>query len=788
MALGGAGQLVVREVKRLPRAVRIVLVLLLLAVAVLAGVRLWPHPSLREAIPVSTAVYAADGRLLRLTLAADEQYRVWTALEDVSPVFIEALLLHEDRQFRHHPGVNPAALLRAAHVTLAGGARQGGSTITMQLARLFYRLNTRNVAGKVQQILAALWLEARYPKQELLEAHVNLLPYGGNVQGVGAASLFYFGKQAADLTLAEALTLVLVPQSPRARAPGDNGEPPALRAARERLLARWLAENRQAGPAAQLAALPPHFIGGDSLPFIAPHVTTALLARPHEAVINTTLDIDLQRLLERRIGQYLATRSGMGLRNASALLVDYRDMSVRALVGSADFKDASIHGQVNGAQAKRSPGSTLKPFIYALAFDQGLVHPRTVLKDAPTSFGPFAPENFDGAFVGPITAHDALIRSRNVPAVSLAARLAQPSLYQFLRGAGVSRMASERHYGLALALGGGELTMEELATLYAALANGGRLRPLRYRLDDPQRDGTPLLSAEASFLVLDILADNPRPDMPDAMSVSAPRVAWKTGTSWGFRDAWTAGVFGPYVLVVWVGNFDGLGDPAFVGVTAAAPLFLQIADAIRAGAPGADAAAFRRPKSLVRVEVCAASGELPNADCPQTTSTWFIPGRSPIRVSDVHRRLRIDLRTGRQACADTPQRFVREEVYEFWPSDILRLYEQAGLPRRRPPAESPCEAGGHREGRAPQITSPLTAVTYPVRAVRLGTETIPLSANADADVRTLYWFVDGAYVGTGRPGVSFAWVPDRAGAMEVSAVDEYGRSDTRRLDITLLPQ
>ncbi|MFZ5722222.1 MAG: penicillin-binding protein 1C [Pseudomonadota bacterium] len=772
----------------------------------LAVFRLWPHAPLSDFAPASTAIHADDGRLLRLTLASDEQYRLWTPLEDVAPEFVQALLLHEDRHFYRHPGVNPAALLRAARETWSGGVRQGGSTITMQLARLMYRLNTRSIGGKLEQIALALWLELRYSKRDLLEAHVNLLPYGSNLQGVGAASRIYFGKAAGQLTLTESLTLVLVPQSPQARDPLRTGhEPDGLRRARERLLATWRVHHPDSGAASVLAAQAPRYAGTKDLPFAAPHLTTWLLMQPDRArEIHSTIDLRLQTLLEAQIARHVQSNRRIGVNNAAALLVDFRSMEVKAVVGSAGFFDAAIQGQVNGTLAKRSPGSALKPFIYALAIDQGLIHPQSVLKDAPTAFGPFSPENFDGAFVGPITVHDALIRSRNVPAVALASRLSQPGFYQFLRTAGIANMASERHYGLALTLGGGEVTMEEVATLYAMLANRGVLQPLRY-VRQPRNGktlsstaatygvpgtvaGPRLLSEEASFMVLDMLKDNPPPELPETLRAQQLPVAWKTGTSWGFRDAWTAGVFGPYVLVVWVGNFDGSGNPAFVGVHTAAPLFFRVVDAVKAAKPGLSAPAFRQPEHLARVDVCAASGELPNADCPRVVPAWFIPGKSPIRVSQVHRRLRIDSRTGHQACADTPARYVQEKVYEFWPTDILRLFEQAGIPRRRPPAEGNCGVAANPVSDVrPQITSPLTGVEYPVRAARLGQEVIPLNANADGDVRTLYWFVDDAYVGAGKPGVALPWTPRTAGTFRISAVDEHGRSAARPLRVVVIP-
>lgn len=753
--------------------------------AALAGLRLWPHESLRGQVASSSAVFDADGRLLRLTLAPDQQYRLWTPLRDIAPGFREALLLHEDRHFRWHPGVNPAALLRAATQTYGGGARQGGSTITMQLARLLYGLNTRTPLGKLRQIGAALWLEARYSKHDIFEAEINLLPYGQNIQGVGAASLVYFGKTPDKLTLPEALALVLIPQSPAARTP-DGAEPASLRAARQRLYAEWAQAHPEARAVAELMPAPLHFRGLDQLPFAAPHLSNALLAQAgHEAMIRTTLDSGLQHLLEERIRSYVRAQSRIGIVNASAMLVDVRDLSVKALVGSADFFDGAIQGQVNGAFAKRSPGSALKPFLYALAMDQGLIHPASVLKDAPTAFGPFSPENFDGSFLGPITAHDALIRSRNIPAVLLASRLSSPDLYDFLKLSGVSRMASREHYGLALTLGGGEVTMEEMARLYAMLANRGVLHQLRYRQDEPRDAGVRLLSEEASFMVRDILKDNPRPDEVAAQPAARLPVAWKTGTSWGFRDAWSAGMFGPYVLVAWVGNFDGSSNPAFVGVQAAAPLFFEIVDGTQALQPNLKEPPWRLPPNLVRVEVCAASGDLPNAECPRKASTWFIPGRSPIRVSTVHRRVLVNLRSGRQACPGDPPEQVRGEVYEFWPSDLQRLFTQAGMPRRRPPPAGDCAAGVSAAGTPPAITSPLNGITYTLRAARLGQESVPLTANADADVRSVYWFVGENFVSSTAPGTTLQWVPPGGGSYQLRVVDDHGRADTRELRVAL---
>ncbi|WP_240636096.1 penicillin-binding protein 1C [Caldimonas tepidiphila] len=752
---------------------------------VLAGLRLAPHEPLAARLGASTAVFARDGTLLRLTLAPDGQYRLWTPLAQISPLLADSVLLYEDRRFHLHPGVDPAALVRAAWHSARGGRRIGGSTITMQLARRLYRLDTRRVPGKLAQIAAALWLEARHGKREILEAYLNSAPYGGNIEGVGAASLIHFRKPAARLALPEALTLAVIPQNPVKRIAG-RGRNAELQAARERLWALWQAAHPdQAREHAPEALLPLPAQGRASLPFVAPHLTDMLLreAAPGEREIHATLDVRMQRTLERVIANHVKVHAGLGIRNASALLVDAARMEVRAVVGSADWRDAAIEGQVNGTLAKRSPGSTLKPFIYALALDQGLLHPKTVLKDAPTSFGPFTPENFDGQFAGPLAAQDALIRSRNVPAIAVAAKLAKPNLHGFLQLNHVSRLQPESHYGLALVLGGGELTMEELARLYALLPNEGELRPLAYTRAQARENERAarqrLLSPEAAFVTLDMLRHTPR---PDTGAPAAPAIAWKTGTSWGFRDAWTAGVFGRHVLVVWIGEFDGAGNPAFVGIQAAAPLFLRIVDALRAEGLDPGEMATTISPNLRQVEVCAATGALPDALCPVRTRTWFIAGRSPIGQSALHRAVWIDARTGAPLCGAHPERepHARRIVIEQWGSDMQRLFRQSGLPRRQWDAGA-CggEAAAAAEAGGPAIASPLRGVSHLMRAGR--PLVLTLRAEAPAGVRRLYWFADDALVARAAPGEAVSWTPPQPGRYLLRVVDEQGRADARAL-------
>lgn len=791
----------VRHWKKFPAVRRWLCAITLAAAAGCLGVallRLVPKPAFSGHYPKSTAIYARHGELLRLTLASDGQFRLWTPLNQIPAPLRTAALLYEDRWFYRHPGVNPWALARAAWATFMNGGRQGGSTITMQVARQLYRLDSRSYLGKLRQIMLALWLELRYGKDEILEAYLNGVSYGGNIVGIGAASRIYFHKPAAELNLVESLTLAVIPQHPARRVPARNALPEALLAARQRLWQNWITAYPEDRRYASDLALPLPVHSRSELAIEAPHLTDLLLQRCAGAeTIHSSLDLNVQESVERSLGLFLAANRGKGIQNAAALLIDADSMQVKAMVGSADYRNNAIDGQVNGALAKRSPGSTLKPFVYALALDQGLVHPRTILADLPTAFGAYSPENFDGRFIGPISVQDALIRSRNVPAVATAAKLSSPTFYQFLQRAGLAGLQSEQHYGLSLALGGGEVTMEELAELYALLANQGRLRRLDYcgkaggrkSAAHPPHGGEsiaagplPLLSSAAAYITLDMLKQNPRPDSgrPDR-----PDTAWKTGTSWGFRDAWSVGVAGHYVLAVWVGNFDGSKNPALIGGRAAAPLFFSIIDSLRAqrlpDGLASPIPAFK-PDSATQIEVCAASGDLPNAYCPVRALTWFIPGKSPIKTSTLHRAVHFDRQTGRVVCPNTPAS--RREVIEFWDSEMLRLFEQAGMPRRSPPSLPDCYRNAAEQDDAPLIVSPSKSGTY---ALRLGkSSTLALKANTTAS-DSVYWFANQSFIAKTAPSEAYSWLPVHPGHYQISAVDAEGRTASTEIRVELAP-
>ena len=740
----------------------------------LLGMTVWfawlllPKPPLLEGISFSQCVRDGNGKLLRVTLSADQKFRIWTPLHDISPALIDATLRFEDKYYRHHPGVNPVALLRSALNLRPGHAHNGASTITMQLARLRYHLRTRTLGGKFVQIVRALELERHYSKAEILEAYLNLAPYGRNIEGVGAASQIYFGKTAAHLTRPESISLSVIPQSPTRRAllvDRDNG---SLDSAQsnwyDRAKIDWQFSARLFSARAR-----------SERRFLAPHFVQQLLAaeKGRDEIV-TTLDLAKQQLIERRIADYVRTNRSRGIQNAAALLVDTRDMNVLAQVGSSDFFNADIQGQVDGTRSPRSPGSTLKPFVYALALEQGLIHPLSILSDTPHSFADYNPENFDREFVGPIRASDALARSRNLPAVELASRLRDPTLYEFLRAAGVKLPRSEPLYGLALPLGGAEVTMEDLVRLYAAIANNGELRPLRRTSREViAARGRSIMMPEAAFLTLEML-NLPRPEMGRAYSDHAAPVFWKTGTSHGFHDAWSIAVFNHYVLAVWIGNFDGRANGTFVGRIAAAPLLFQIIDSLRMSWPEPSQPHLPPPgANLKRVSFCAVSGDLPGPYCTQQVEGWFIPGISPIKPCDVHQEVLVDAVSGLRVARDDGTRQLRREVYEFWPTELLSIFRRAGVPRKLPPPFLPGTTAEFvaRSGNAPRIVSPPDGQ----KILPASAGAIPLQAKADADVREIYWFAGKTFIGRAPPQEVISWKAS-AGRYELIALDDHGRS------------
>ncbi|RMD85456.1 MAG: penicillin-binding protein 1C [Candidatus Dadabacteria bacterium] len=770
--------------------------LILLSIALLGLLCYKPAP-LTEGLSYSTALYDVRGRLLRLSLAKDGAFRLPIKLSKVSPYIKEATLLYEDRYFFLHPGVNLFSLLRAFVSTYITKDRIiGGSTITMQVARLRYGINTRSVWGKILQICTALWIEAFYSKDQILSAYLTLAPYGGNIYGIEAASIVYFKKHAKNINLSEALTLAVLPQNPVKRRPirPTDKRNPLLIEARTRLSEIWLKRHPQDRDKITMADVGLEIYDRSSLPFLAPHFTDSILKKRHPTGnLITTLDLSIQKVIEASTFSYLRDISDTGVKNAAVIVVNHQNMNVEGLIGSGDFFNSTISGQIDGSNIKRSPGSTLKPFIYALALEQGLILPDSILRDVPHRFIGYNPQNYDRSFLGALSARSALINSRNLPAVELANKL-NPSLYVFLKKAGINLSHDEKYYGLSLALGGGEVTMRELIKLYASLVNSGVSKDLRFLKGEKLSGGKHILTPQSAYIVYDMLLDN-----PDVYGLSKfinkrnKRVAWKTGTSFSLRDAWSIGIVGQYVIGVWLGDFMPRSNSNLVGRTLAGPLLFKIIDALK-GSNLLKSVNYKRPPDVISVDVCSLSGALPSPYCPHRRKSLFIAGVSPIAPCRIHREVLISEASGLRVCRNTfntsllkvshgagSSRLIRR-VYEFWPSEIAQVFSAANLTLNSPP---PFMAGCNNldTGSAEDMK-----IIYPLNGskfiIPLGKSSfIDLKASAPAEAKRIYWFLNGKFLGSSKPSEPFAWQSE-VGDIYLTARDDLGHSSSAKIKVT----
>jgi penicillin-binding protein 1C len=557
------------------RRIKVVAAVSAAASLILAGafaawvVSLGPLP-LAQARQVSTAIVDRNGKLLRAYAMADGRWRLPVdASTGVDPGYLKLLLAYEDRRFRIHAGVDPLALGRAAlQLVSRGHIVSGGSTITMQLARLIEPRRERSVYAKLRQIVRAIEIERQLNKDQILNLYLALAPYGGNLEGIRAASIAYFGKEPKRLSLAEAALLVALPQSPETRR--LDRYPNAARAARDRVIDRMVEEGEVPEQDALQAKAVPVPRLRKPMPILAPHSADQAVATVKDAdVIRLTLDSSLQRVLEalaRDRAAALGPNTSVGI-----IAVDNASGEVLARVGSPDYFDDRRAGQVDMTRAVRSPGSTLKPFIYGLAFEDGFVHPESLIDDRPIRFGSYAPENFDMTFQGTVPVRKALQLSLNVPAIALLDRVGSSRLSSRLKQAGVNLvLPKDEAPGLAMGLGGVGVTLQDLVQLYCGLARLGNTRPLREIADDQPRDSLRLMDQVAAWQVGNVLMGTPPPE-------NAPhnRIAFKTGTSYGYRDAWSVGFDGRMTIGVWVGRPDGAPVPGLIGRAAAAPILFD---------------------------------------------------------------------------------------------------------------------------------------------------------------------------------------------------------------------
>jgi penicillin-binding protein 1C len=554
------------------RAIAGILLLIFLAGMAAAGVGialLGPGPR-GDDLQFSTLVVDREGRLLRPYTTPDGRWRLPAKVEDVDPRFVELLLAYEDKRFHQHIGIDPLALLRAVYLFAKHGRIvSGGSTLTMQVARLLEPRHERSFAVKLREMIRAMTLERTLSKNEILGLYLSLAPYGGNLEGIRAASLAYFGKEPRRLSLHESALLVALPQSPELRRPDRSAA--SARRARDRVLDRVAAAGLVPSDEIALAKTEPAPPGRKAMPTLAPHAAdAAIAAAPERGIHRLTIDASVQRSLQE-LARDRARSLGTDI-SVAILAVDHASGEVLARVASADYFDERRAGHVDMTRALRSPGSALKPFIYGLGFEDGLIHPETLVEDRPVRYGAYAPENFDLTFQGTVSVRRALQLSLNVPAVNVLDKVGASRLNARLAQAGAALVfPKDETPGLAMALGGVGVRLADLTMLYAAIARLGEAVALVERKDGQHAEGRRrLLEPSAAWYIGNVLIGSPPPE-----NAAGGRIAYKTGTSYGYRDAWALGFDGKQTIGVWVGRPDGAPVPGLIGRTAAAPILFD---------------------------------------------------------------------------------------------------------------------------------------------------------------------------------------------------------------------
>ncbi|MEZ7796181.1 peptidoglycan glycosyltransferase PbpC [Citrobacter pasteurii] len=713
---------------------------LLLAAAVWAADKIWPLP-LHEVDPARVVV-AYDGTPLWRFADADGIWRYPVTIDEVSPRYLEALINYEDRWFWKHPGVNPFSVLRAAWQDLSSGrVVSGGSTLTMQVARLLDP-HPRTFGGKFRQLWRALQLEWHLSKRDILTLYLNRSPFGGTLQGVGAASWAYLGKSPAQLSYSDAALLAVLPQAPSRLRP--DRWPDRAEAARNKVLERMATQGIWPARQVQESREEPVWLAPRQMPQLAPLFSRMMLGKSRSDKIVTTLDAGLQRQLEELAQNWkgrLPARSSLAM-----IVVDHTDMSVRGWVGSVDMNDDSRFGHVDMVNAIRSPGSVLKPFIYGLALDDGLIHPASLLQDVPRRTGDYRPGNFDSGFHGPVSMSEALVRSLNLPAVQVLEAYGPKRFAAKLRNVGLPLyLPAGAAPNLSLILGGAGARLEDMAAAYSAFARQGNAGKLRLQPDDPLLE-RPLMSAGAAWIIRRIMADEAQPLPDNALSRVVP-LAWKTGTSYGYRDAWAIGVNARYVIGIWTGRPDGTPVVGQFGFASAVPLLNQVNNLLLSR--GTNQPEDPRPESVSRGVVCWPGGQfLPDGDgnCRRRLATWLLDGSQPPTlllpeqegVSGIRFPIWLD-DEGKRVAADCPQ--AHEQTLIVWPLPLepwLPESERRGA--RLPPVSATCPPLGQDTSLPLQLTG-----------VRDGAivRRLPGSALASLPVQTSggsgdrWWFLNG---------------------------------------------
>ncbi|OGJ80926.1 penicillin-binding protein 1C [Candidatus Peribacteria bacterium RIFOXYC2_FULL_58_10] len=744
----------------------------------------------------ATKILDRNGSLLYEVRPSQSGLQQPLALTAIPKRLISAVLAIEDRGFYSHPGVSFKGIIRAMwqNVT-AGRIISGGSTITQQLVRSRLQPNRRTFLSKIAEAFLAFKLEQKLTKDEILEAYLNSAFFGHQAYGVAAAAKTFFGKSVGELSTAECALLAGLPQSPSTLDPFANL--PAAQSRQKIVLAAMRETDVITAEEERDAGMEPITLARDTVPILAPHFVMWMMQTRPGALeadsVSTTLDNALQMDVERIVSVHLKELAKQNVTSAAVVVLDARTGDVLAMVGSADYFDATHDGAVNSALAPRQPGSALKPFTYALAFSNGATAATTVA-DTETQFftqegNPYTPRNYDFSTHGLVRYREALANSYNIAAVKVAERVGIGKLLSFLRTIGLTTLTeAPEHYGLALTLGDGEVRLLDLAAAYGIFPRSGRTLKPRLLLSDTVSAGEQVLDPKIAWLVTDILSDGTA--RVEEFGAEGPLafpfpVAAKTGTTRNSRDNWTVG-FTPDVIVgVWVGNADNSPMRNTSGVTGAGPIFH---DAMLKAAGRYPPKDFARPEGIADLAVCALSGKLPTPLCPHTITEHFIEGTEPTEPDDIFQSVSIDTRNGLLASADCLREFVRAETFAVFPKDSVQWALENGWPAP-PRSLSPlCERTSSPSSKQPAswilITEPKANDSFALDPlVPDASEQIIFEAQASRDIERIEWFVDGKKIGTGKPPTfHLEWKP-APGAFAIEA-RSGGVSDQRRISVT----
>lgn len=743
--------------------------------------QLFPPPIPEPGAGQASLVLDRRGQPLRAFPDRDGVWRYPVGIDEVAPVYLSTLIHYEDQRYYQHAGVDPLALLRSAALWLRYGRPvSGGSTLSMQVARIL-EPHDRTLPGKLRQMLRALQLERRLSKEQLLNLYLDRAPFGGTIEGVQAASFAYLGKPASRLSDAEAALLTVLPQAPSRWRP--DRWPERARTARDKVINRMQQLGVWSSERAAAARLEPVVARQLDPPLLAPLLAQRLHREaPSQAVIQSTIDAELQRRLEAQVSAW--SRRLPPASSAAALLVSLEHQEVLAYVGTAAFADRERAGFIDMVQAKRSPGSTLKPFLYGLALDQGLIHSRSLLIDAPQDFSGYQPLNFDQRFRGPVDASSALQQSLNVPAVAVLQALGPARFAAQLQGAGLNlRLPRGTEPHLAMILGATEVSLADLVMAYGSFGSDGQSRALRYRSDAPQSSPRALMSEGASWIIAETLASTP--EVEEARSyfnrAHLPEFAFKTGTSYGFRDAWAVGASSGLALGVWVGRPDGTPMPGHYGAVSALPLLRQIFEGLPAELRRP---ARPRPSSVSAATFCWPLGRLTKDTAPEhcrqrlegwTHNQQVPPSMAPAGESQPPTivTLQIDATSGRRINASCAAQYRAEtKRYASWPLLALPWLSADDRTASLPP---PLAAGCRQTGASETLQIVGLREGELLEAARGSPGTLKISAKALGATGEVRWLLNGRWIGHSQAGQELQIELDQEGPALLVAIDSENR-------------